>query len=241
MKLKIVHLFPELMSLYGEYANVEVLRRHLQLLDVSVDIVKAHCGDNLDFSQADVVYMGAGTENNQKYALELLSPSGNALRDAASRGVLLLFTGNAMETLGSSITDANGKVWPGLALAGFSSIETNKRITGDVIAKTTLWDTPVVGFMNKCSTTSGVSTPLFSELTLGFGNDRDLGAEGFVSGNTFATHITGPILVKNPDFTGLLIRHIFAQKNWDAPVTLPVLPYEREAYSVTLNELNARA
>ena len=55
----------------------------------------------------------------------------------------------------------------------------------------------------------------------------------------FATHITGPVLVKNPDFTDFLIRRIFEQKGWDLPDKLPVLPYEREAYEVTVKELTA--
>ena len=65
--------------------------------------------------------------------------------------------------------------------------------------------------------------------------------EGNVKGNVFATHLTGPILVKNPDFTDFLIRRIFAAKGWELPEALPVLPYEREAYEVTLRELTARA
>lgn len=241
MDLKIFHLFPDLMSLYGEYANVEILRRHLLSLGVSVDVRKVLCGDKFDPSLADVVYMGAGTEKNQKYALELLSPISPGLKDAANRGSIILFTGNAMETLGSSITDADGKVWPALNLAPFSSVESRNRITGDVIANPSLWKSPAVGFMNKCSTSSGVSSPLFPSLSMGFGNDKLLGPEGFVSGNTFATHLSGPVLVKNPDFTDLLIRRIFALKNWTAPIALPSLPHEREAYAVTLNELKARA
>ena len=62
-----------------------------------------------------------------------------------------------------------------------------------------------------------------------------------MSGNVFATHLTGPILVKNPDFTDLLIRRLFAAKGWELPEKLPVLPYEREAYEVTLKELTGRA
>ena len=145
-----------------------------------------------------------------------------------------------METLGASVTDAAGKVWPGLGLAEFSTVETDKRSPEDVIAHSTLWDNPVVGFMNKCSVTHGVTSPLFDSLSLGLGNEAEKGAEGYVSGNLFATHITGPVLVKNPDFTDLLIRRLFAAKGWEAPEELPVLPHEREAYEVTLKELTAR-
>ena len=58
--------------------------------------------------------------------------------------------------------------------------------------------------------------------------------------SVFATHITGPVLVKNPDFVDLLLRRLFARKGWELPEVLPSLPHEREAYAVTLRELMAR-
>lgn len=240
MELTILHLYPELMSLYGEYANLAVLRRHLEALGVTVEETAVSCDDAPDFSGADMIYMGAGTERSQKYVLSLLLDHAGELQAAVNRGALVLFTGSAMEVLGASVTDAKGKVWQGLGLAEYTTVETEKRTPVDVIASPALWDSPVVGFMNKCSTTSGVTTPLFSALPLGFGNDQEHGAEGYVSGNVFATHMTGPVLVKNPDFTDLLIRRLFAAKGWELPETLPVLPHEREAYAVTLHELQAR-
>ena len=110
-----------------------------------------------------------------------------------------------------------------------------------MVACTGLWESEVVGFMNKCSVTRGITSPLFDRLTLGFGNEAYKGPEGYASGNVFATHLTGPILVKNPDFTDFLIRRIFGARGWALPETLPDLPYEREAYEVTLKELTGRS
>ena len=240
MELTIVHLYPDVMNLYGEYANVAVLRRHLEALGAAVTVKAVTCDDAPDFTGADFIYMGAGTERTQKYVLENFRPHGDGLRAAIGAGAVVLFTGNAMELLGASVTDAAGRVWPALALADYATVEADRRDPGDVIAHTPLLDRPVVGFMNKCSVTSGVETPLFDRLTLGFGNGAEKGAEGYVSGNVFATHLTGPLLVKNPDFTDLLIRRIFEAKEWELPEALPVLPYEREAYETTLAELSAR-
>ena len=240
MNLNILHLYPDCMSLYGEYANLAVLKRHLEAMGVSVTVEKVTLDDTPDFSDADFIYMGAGTERTQKAALTALEGRGPELKSALDRGAVVLFTGNAMETLGASVTDGAGKVWPGLGLAEYATVETDKRVPEDVVAHSTLWDSPVVGFMNKCSVTRGVTSPLFDSLSLGLGNEGEKGAEGYVSGNLFATHITGPVLVKNPDFTDLLIRRVFAAKGWEVPEELPVLPHEREAYEVTLKELTAR-
>ena len=241
MELTILHLYPDCMSLYGEYANVMVLRRHLEAMGVSVTVEAALFEDAPDFEHADFIYMGAGSERTQKAALTALLPHKEALKAAVERGAVVLFTGNAMEILGRDITDGTGKRWTGLGLTDFTTVETSQRTPEDVVAHTALWDSAVVGFMNKCSMTEDVSTPLFDRLSLGFGNEEAKGAEGYVSGNVFATHITGPLLVKNPDLTDFLIRRIFAAKGWELPEALPVLPYEREAYEVTWKELSARA
>ena len=140
MELTILHLFPDFMSLYGEYANVAVLRRQLESLGVKVTVRAVTYEDNPDFIGADLIYMGAGTERKQKVALEKLLPSASELRAAtADEGAVILFTGNAMETLGASITDASGKVWPGLALADFTTVETDKRTPGDVVGVSAVW------------------------------------------------------------------------------------------------------
>ena len=240
MELTILHLYPDCMSLYGEYANIAVLRRHLEAMGVAVRVENALFEDAPDFGKADFIYMGAGTERTQKAALAALLPHKEALKAAIERGAVVLFTGNAMETLGISIVDAAGKVWPCLGLADFATVETDQRVPEDVVAHTRLWESPVVGFMNKCSMTED-APPLFDRLSLGFGNEEEKGPEGYVDGNVFATHLTGPILVKNPDFVDFLIRRIFSLKGWELPQALPVLPYEREAYEVTLKELTARA
>ena len=240
MELNILHLYPDLMSLYGEYANLAVLCRHLGAMGVQAAVRAVEPEDTPDLSTADMIYMGAGTERGQKAALTALHPYASELKAAAERGAVFLFTGNAMELLGASVTDAAGKVWAGLGLADYTTVETERRVPVDVIAAPVLWEAPAVGFMNKCSTTKGIVSPLFNSLELGFGNEAEHGPEGYVSGNVFATHITGPVLVKNPAFTDLIIRRLLALRGWEMPEPLPVLPHEREAYEVTLRELRAR-
>ena len=235
MELTILHLFPDFMSLYGEYANVAVLRRYLESAGVTVTVRAVNCDDAPDLSTADLIYMGAGTERKQKIALEKLLPHTDGLKAAVENGAVLLFTGNAMETLGASVTDASGRVWQGLGLADFTTVEYDRRDPGDVVAYSDLWEEAVVGFMNKCSVTRGVSTPLFSRVE-GFGNEESCEPEGYVSGNVFATHLTGPVLVKNPDFLVFIARQLLGREHPDAPA----LPHQREAHEVTLRELKAR-
>lgn len=240
MELNIIHLYPELMSLYGEYANLSVLRRHLEDLGVQVTVTPVTFEDEKDFSSADLIYMGAGTERSQKAVLQDLLPHREALVNASEWGALVFFTGNAMEVLGQSVTDAEGRVWEGLGLAEFATVETRQRDPQDVIAHPILWQETAVGFMNKCSRTTGVEHPLFSSLDMGFGNEAPGDAEGYCNESLLATHITGPVLAKNPAFTAWLVRKFFEDRGWQLPEQLPVYPHEEAAYQVTLRELSGR-
>ena len=65
MNLTFFHFYPDLMNLYGSYANVAVFRRLLERLGHAVTIRAVVPGDTAPLSDADFVYMGAGTERRQ--------------------------------------------------------------------------------------------------------------------------------------------------------------------------------
>ena len=243
MNIKLLHLYPEAMSLYGEYANLTLLSRYLTWRGAEVEIRTVGCDEAPDFTGADLIYMGAGTERTQKAALGWLTPYRDALKGAADHS-LVLFTGNAMELLGASVTDQKGTAHAGLGFGGFATVETDKRVPHDAIAKIGLFPEPVVGFMNKCSRTSGVEDPLFEAMTMGMGNEQERGPEGFRHGNVVGTHITGPVLVKNPAFLAWIAERILANRGETLPVPADKpdwLIHAEKAYQVTLEELSALA
>ena len=114
MRIQLLHLYPDLMNLYGEYANVAALRRSLERQEAEVVVRTGTLYEDIDFSDADFVYMGAGTESAQLVALEDLRRYTDAVGAALARGVVVLATGNAMELFGSSITSPDGTVHAGL-------------------------------------------------------------------------------------------------------------------------------
>ena len=240
MELNILYLCPTLMSLYGEYANLALLRRRLENMGVTVNIIADELDSAPDFAAFDLIYMGAGTECSREAARGKLMPYAEAFRETAKSGAVILFTGSAMPLLGKTLIDLDGTTHECLAVAEFETEEYFKRIGVDVVAVSTLWEEKTVGFMNKSSDTRGITTPLFSRLALGYGNESEGGAEGYACGNVFATHITGPVLVKNPAFTDLIISRLYGRKGWEKPAAFPRLPHEQEAYEVTARELQAR-
>ena len=237
--MKLLHLYYDLMNLYGEYANMTVLERHLkdQGLEVSVD--RKTLGDGFDCADYDFIYMGAGTESNQKIALEDLLPHREELAAAMEKGAVLLFTGNAFELLGKSITDCSGKEYEALGFSDFTTRETNSRITGDVICQWDQIQEPVVGFVNKCSQIQGINQPLFT-VSMGPGNQPDSQQEGICLGHVFGTHLTGPVLVKNPGVLNFIVTMLGKKENSAFVLAQVEYPHETQAYEITLRELTKR-
>lgn len=232
MNIKLLHIYDDLMNLYGEYANIAVLQRYLTDLGHSVRVDTLSLYDDRDISGYDFYYMGSGTESKQKLALSQLMKYRDTLKAVAEQGSVLLFTGNSFELLGATITDAEGKEYEGLHFADFTTVEGKRRIVGDALAVD--GDDLLVGFINKCSKTSGIETPLFT-MKMGFGNEKDRSAEGFRLKNCFGTHLTGPILVKNPS----MLRKIAALLVGELSETVRYESMER-AYRTNMEALKQR-
>ena len=239
MELKILHFYPDLMSLYGSYANVSILKRTLEAMGNPVTVEQVAPGADADPAAADFVYMGAGTEHAQKAALLYFSKLGDRVKAAAESGVPMLFAGNAMELLGSSITDDAGKVYEGLGLADFTSVQNKKRFVEDVYGHTDLYEDAVVGFINRCSVITGVKTPLVTSMDMGHGNEGPCGPEGYHKGSVFASQLTGPILVKNPALLKVMVQAIYRHRGETCP-EIPVDQYMAQGWAITAEELKAR-
>jgi len=240
MELKILHFYPDLMSLYGSYANVAVLRRTLEQLGNTVSVQTVQPGETADVASADFLFMGAGTERAQKFALSDFLRFGEAVKTAAEAGCPMLFAGTAMELLGKSITDDEGKSYDGIGLGGFTSVQGKKRFVEDVYGHTDLYGEAVVGFANKSSIITGVETPLLTEVALGYGNEGEKTPEGFRYKNVLGSHLTGPLLVKNPRMLDTVVSAIYARRG----ETVPSLPHDRwteEGYAITAEQLKKRS
>ena len=241
MELTLIHLYPDLMNLYGSYANLSDLRRTLEGLGHSVTVQPVLPGESVALDGCHFLYLGAGTERAQKAALEALTPYAAVLRSAAEAGLPMLFAGSAMELLGRRITDQQGKDWEALGLADFLSRETEKRFVEDVYGVCPLFPEPMVGFQNKSAVITGIETPLLSSLAMGYGNDGEKRPEGYQKGNVFASALTGPILVKNPALLREVARRVLAHAGAEVPGTIPVDEELEKGYAVTAQQLKKRA
>ena len=245
--MKILHLYHDVMNLYGEYGNMVLLTQVLNTCGIETELILQPLTQRPDFSEVDFIYMGAGTEENQKVVLSALSEAKEELKDYIFKGGYGLWTGNSFEILGKLLVDCEGKEWKGLEVFSYTVRQQKKsRLTGDAILTSEGLKEPAVGFINKCSYIEGVSQPCFRVL-MGMGNEKEGKTEGIRYENFTGTHLTGPMLVKNPYFLLKLVSDLvkkerneeLSQEERQALLT-GVLAKEAAAYEVTLRELRKR-
>jgi CobQ-like glutamine amidotransferase family enzyme len=202
-EIKLLHLFPKLLSLYGEYGNVKIIEKSLKDKGYEANITEYEglVEENVDFSEFDFVYVGSGTEKNLIEASKRLLPHKDALCALISSGKCVLATGNAMTLFGKTLKLGANEYETIGAFSYTSEIFTNKRFQGDVLTDdNNIFSSRLIGFINTSAIYQGIETPLTNNL-LGakLGNDKASSADGFISGSFIGTQLIGPIAVKNPN------------------------------------------
>ncbi len=239
MEIKILHLFYDLMNLYGEYGNINILVSRLEDQNVNVTVDKKTIGDEIDFDQYDFIYCGSGTEKNQLVALDYLKKYKDSLEQAIKKNKFMLFTGNSFELFGNKLIETDGDNIELLNLIDFDVIGTKERITGDVILKSNLFNREIIGFINKQSYIENYDNFL-SNVIFGVGADKANTKEGIRKNNFFGTYVIGPILIKNPDLLEYFVEELIISKNKEYDLKEIKYENEEEGYNLVLNELKAR-
>lgn len=234
MNVTILHLFPDLMNLYGDWGNVAILRRTLEQMGHTVTVHAPNPGADLGLETAHVIYMGAGMESRAFHALETLRPYGTALKSLVEAGVPMVFCGTAMDLLGKTITDEAGAVHQGLGICVFTTVQGSRRLVGDVMGTCPVTDRPVVGYCNTASRFEGIDTPLLTALTLG-----DSAGSGLLYRNVVGSPLTGPLLVKNPELLRYVVTTLL-HRNGVEFEAVPLSPAAVAGHEVTVTALQNR-
>ncbi|MCR4855756.1 MAG: hypothetical protein K5908_06260 [Erysipelotrichaceae bacterium] len=227
--MRILHLYPNLMNLYGDHANVTLLKKHLEDQGVEVIVDRREVYESFDPDSYDLIYMGSGTEKNLMVALDELNKYKYYLKKYVEEGKVLFLTGNAMEVAASRIDGRKA-----LDLVGFDVVTTEKRYTGDVIVKNSEIG-EVVGFINRSTLIEGGLEHKLFDYDFRYEGLKDNEYEGYRYRNLFGTHIIGPVLVKNPCFMSFIVSILMKGKYHKI-----AYPYEEDAYQTTLRELKKR-
>ena len=202
--LRIVWIYPDLLSTYGDRGNLLILSRRAALRGIPVETYEVR-SDQAMPTTADIYLIGGGEDGPQALAAQRLITDGG-LHRAVQQGAAVLAVCAGYQLLGSSFF-AKGARCAGLDLLDLSSDRGETRAVGEVRGDVDprLGLPPLSGFENHGGRTHlGPSVSALARVTAGIGNDGQ--TEGAWHGKILGTYAHGPALARNPAIADLLLR-----------------------------------
>ena len=211
--LRIVHLYPDALNLYGDGGNIASLSRRCAWRGIPCRVDQVLMGAELDLSDADIVLLGGGADRDQlAVCRELQAQREKVAAYVADGGVLLAICGG-YQLLGHYYMMGEERV-EGLHVLDIETTAGPTRLIGNVAIASPVCDAPVVGFENHAGRTAlgAGEKPLGRALVHGTGNNGEDGGEGVLHDGVVGTYLHGPILPKNPGVTDWLIARALARR-----------------------------
>ena len=202
--LRIVWIYPDLLSTYGDRGNMLILARRAADRGIPVETYEVRSDQRMP-NGADIYLIGGGEDGPQALAAQRLIAD-RGLHEAVARGASVLSICAGYQLLGHSFY-AKGAKCAGLGLLDISSDRGETRavgeIRGDIDARLGL--PPLTGFENHGGRTHvGQHAAPLARVTAGIGNDGQ--TEGAWAGKILGTYSHGPALARNPAIADLLLR-----------------------------------
>jgi CobQ-like glutamine amidotransferase family enzyme len=202
-KLRLVWVYPDLLSTYGDRGNLLVLAHRAALRGLRVEPVEVR-SDRPVPVDGDVYLLGGGEDGAQSLAAQRLRADGVLYR-AAERGGVIFAVCAGYQLLGTSFM-AKGTRHAGLGLLDVQSDRGPSRAVGELAGEVDpqLALPPLTGFENHGGRTHlGPDARPLATVVAGTGNDGS--TEGAWQGRVLGTYAHGPALARNPGLADLLL------------------------------------
>lgn len=216
-EIKILYLYPDMLELYGDYGNIQVLKYRIESRGYKVIIDKYSIGDDSpDFNNYDLVFAGGGADNEQNILSEDLVKYKDNIKDAINNGIFFLLICGAYQLFGKYYKDVDGNIIPGLEIFDYYTeaiLDRKKRCIGNIVIDVNLngFNTKVIGFENHGGQTFNILKS-FGQVLFGNGNKFGDSEEGYFDNNVIATYLHGPLLSKNPELCDYIIKYCLDRK-----------------------------
>ena len=242
--LRICHLYPDLLNLYGDRGNILCMRRRLEWRGIGAEVTEVTVGQQADFTQFDLFFIGGGQDFEQQVLLDdLHRGKAQEIRAAIADGVTFLTICGGYQMLGSYYETYDGQRCDFIGALDLYTVGSKTRMIGNYKFKCgeAAGGSVVVGFENHSGKTylgSGVS-PL-GKVLVGGGNNGEDGTEGAHFKNVFGTYSHGPMLPKNPEFCDLLLKTALERKYGAAELQPLDDTFEKAAHDAMCARLEAK-
>lgn len=226
-ELRIAHLYPKLLNLYGDMGNIITLKKRCQWRGINVVIDEIGIGDSI--SEHDFYFIGGGQDKQQQEVAQELFRHKEFLHSERDNGAVFLGICGGYQLFGHYYQPFEGDKLVGISLMDAYTVAGKKRFIGNVTVETDfLTPKTLVGFENHSGLTylQGDTKPLGKNI-VGNGNNGQDGFEGGRYKNVFGTYLHGSILPKNPHFADYLIE-LALEKRYGEKIELQKLDDELE-------------
>ena len=211
--IKIAHLYPDMLNLYGDRGNIIALTKRMELRGISTQVDRITMGKSFNADDYDILFIGGGQDFEQDVLLEdLKKGKDKEIKRAVDSGKVMLAICGGYQMLGKYYKTYDGKMLEYIGALDFYTDGKEERMIGNFAYKTKE-GIEVVGFENHSGKTylgSGVS-PL-GKVLVGGGNNGEDSFEGVRYQNVFGTYSHGPVLPKNPAFCDHLLTTALQQR-----------------------------
>jgi len=244
MNLNICHLYPDILSLYGDRGNVLCMEKRLQWRGIDCEVTGIPVGSTTILGDFDLFFIGGGQDFDQEVLLGDLNAGKSAeLRAAAADGKTFLCVCGGYQMMGNYYETAPGRRLEFIGAVDMYTVGSDERLIGNFAfeLEAELGGGTVVGFENHAGRTYlGAGVNPLGKIIRGFGNNGVDGNEGVRYQNIFGTYSHGPVLPKNPVLCDSILACALIRKYGSAELSpLPDIS-EREAHDAALNSLLKR-
>ena len=240
--LNIVHLYPDLLNLYGDRGNIQCLRMRCKWRGIDAQVIECNLDDHPNLASADIVLLGGGSDREQQIVCTRLQKIRRDLHDYVEDGGSLLAICGGYQLLGHYYDTADGRM-EGLSLVDLYTEQGSPRLISNIILRNeALPDAlpgvfpdhlpyEIVGFENHGGRTYIGSNMPFGKVLHGHGNNEKGACEGVLYRNVIGTYLHGPLLPKNPHVCDLILQRALNRKYGVSLTCFPVLDdsLEKEA------------
>lgn len=216
MKLKICHMYNDVLNLYGDRGNIICMRKRLNWRGIDAEIVKLPVGEFSTLADCDIVFIGGGQDFEQEVLLDdLHRGKDREIKAAIEDGVTFLTICGGYQMMGNYYETYDHVRCDFIGAVDFHTVGSRQRMIGNYKFRCSdsAGGSTVVGFENHSGKTwlgSGVE-PL-GHVLAGFGNNGEDGTEGVRYKNLIGTYSHGPLLPKNPEFCDRLLLGALSRK-----------------------------
>ncbi|MBR6459052.1 MAG: glutamine amidotransferase [Actinomycetaceae bacterium] len=216
MELRICHLYPDLLNLYGDRGNIIALSRRCEARGIAVAVEECSVGEAVRADSADIFFIGGGQDFEQEVLLaDLATGKSEAIRTAIEDERIFLAICGGYQLLGQYYRTWDGIQMDFVGALDLHTVGSQERMIGNYMFETSALSggSTVVGFENHSGKTYlGEGVEPMGRVLAGYGNNGEDGTEGARYRGVFGTYSHGSLLPKNPELADFILASALKRK-----------------------------